>query len=1141
MENCMKKLFSLLLCVVFLNSGIVTAEENEFFKNLTSAQIENVMANTVMICPNSPSAFAYGKKYSLSEYGMVKTENGRILVNAEFLKSVFPDATVETSDLYEFAKSNNIFVTENNGIYYLSKGGYKLPETLPGYIKTFFGVYVENGAKGAGSFENPVGSIQAAKNIVTSVKSAVGLPDGGINVLLREGRYNVNDTILFNEYDSGKEGSPITYTSYNNEKAVIEGGISILGSEFVPVSDSDMKKKLPNPSKVVCIDLTEKISHFSNSFKSADPLSWSVYYNNDALTLARWPNDKMAYTGEILRQGRNRGESFEFVVGDTRIKNWTKEDDPRMIGWFAYTWANEQRKIIKIDTNYLSISSDNYAERGISQNKPYYVYNMATELDSPGEYYFDKKTNYFYLYPIEGKTDDEEFLKNEVQFSLLSDDMLKFDKAEHINVERVTFENSLGNCINILDSCKNIEIKGCKFENISYGIKMSGFNHRIQSCDFYNVMTQCIYTSCGDRKKLIPSGTVISNNRLQNISVTSRNTAPLFFAGCGDVISHNEISGSPHTGMSYGGNDNIVEYNEFYDCLADEVSDAGVIYGGRNISVLGNIIRKNYFHDNYASICNIYFDDGNSDVTVDSNVFENSGTGVFIHGGVSNTIKDNLCINMNYCVNSSNYANSWGIDTATQSVNSLVYHLKSFDYKSEPWTKYNAVFRHINSQESPFPMYDNVVTNNICVNSEKETIPGSFPDNSVPYVTVGNNTVITGEAAKNYQIPQKYQDIMEESGLYMDEYRTEMTGMNDFDLLWPLNKAENVEASEVSFKWSKARNAYGYQFILAADKDFKDIVSNKIVRTNSVTLSKLNYFNTRYYWTVKAIPNEVNSVSDKNTINSSHEYFTFTTKAYEVVSKDKLLEQIEICEGRISGITEGENPGDNVIGTTKELRSLTDKYKSLADSDKITQKEIDKAAVSLKEEFDIISYKKNPAYFDLKTMIANGGGHWAFPPNQVVFDKSRIVFTNLGNQTIGTNTKIGTHEIFKGRLKVNRAKNSWFAIALRAQASPTAVAWSGNEQYMFVVKENTFELQRLGGTNSFLEEYPNTIVKDGEWNEYEVSVLDTEDGNVKITVKIDGELITEKVDTENPIKNTGYLEIYNCGRDSIMEIAPVEE
>ena len=1140
----MKKIISLIICVsVFICSlNIVNAEENPLFKNIVSDSVKNVMQNTVMILPGAQNAFVYGKNYSLKEFGEAVKNGDGISVSSDFLREAFPEASIagEVCELNGFAEENNLAVTEKNGIYYISGKDYELPSEISRSINSFFGVYVKNGSKGSGSFENPAGSIQTAKNVIQEVKKSIGLPDGGITVYFREGNYTVTNTILFNESDSGMEGSPITYTRYKNENVVIEGGVSVLGSEFTDVTDSNMKKKLPDVDKVVCVDLTSKLEGFNDIFKTADPLTWSLYYNNSALILARWPNDQMAYTGEVLRPGKNRGESFEFVVGDTRIKNWLLEDDPRMIGWFAYTWANEKRKIIEIDTTTLSISSDDYAERGISSNKEYYVYNMATELDAPGEYYFDTKTNYLYLYPVEGDANDAEFLKNKVQFSLLSDDMLKFDRAEYINIERLNFENSLGYCINVLDTCKNIEIKGCGFTNISYGISLAGFNHRIQSCDFYNVMTQCITSSCGDRQKLIPSGTVITNNKMQNISVTSRNTAPIAFSGCGDVISHNELSGSPHTGMSYGGNDNIVEYNEFYNCLSDEVHDAGVIYGGRNVSVLGNVIRNNYFHDNYPSICNVYFDDGNSDVIVESNVFENSGTAVFIHGGVANQITDNLCIDMNYCVNSSGYANSWDIDIATQTVNSFTYHLKAFDYKSEPWTKYNHVFKYLYNDENPFPMYDNVVTGNICVNEETETIPANFPDDTVPYVTVENNTVITGEEAKSYDIPEKYQDVMDNSGIYIDDYRTEMTGLNNFDLLWPLDKAERVEASEVSFKWTQAENAYGYQFTLATDSEFEDVISNKIVTTNNVTLSKLNYFNTRYYWKVKAIPNDVNSIESDELLPANQEYFTFTTKAYEAVSKERLYDQIEICEGRINGVVEGDNPGDYKIGTLDQMKKLINDYKELVEKETITQKEVNQYTETLKTEFDILNNRKNPAIFDLASII-NNGGSWAFTPNQTVFSPEKITFTNLGTQTLGTNNRLGTHEIFKANIRLEGLSENWFGIALRAQASPTAVAWGGNEQYLFVMKEATFELQRLGGENSFLFEYPNNIVKDGDWNEYEMSVLDTEEGSVEIVVKINGEVVVEYEDTNAPITGMGYLELYNCGRDNVLEIMPVEE
>lgn len=174
-------------------------------------------------------------------------------------------------------------------------------------------------------------------------------------------------------------------------------------------------------------------------------------------------------------------------------------------------------------------------------------------------------------------------------------------------------------------------------------------------------------------------------------------------------------------------------------------------------------------------------------------------------------------------------------------------------------------------------------------------------------------------------------------------------------------------------------------------------------------------------------------------------------------------------------------------------------------------------------------------------MVSAGAG-WDFTPNQVVFAKDKLTITNLGAETIGTNTRVEPQTIYKFRIKTDILnRGNWYGFALRAQNSPTAVAWSGNPQYLAIVKKDTIESQVWGGPKHILNEYPNTFLRDGEEAEIEISTLDQEDGTVLFRMAVNGETVFEYTDENAVNENPGYFEIYVMGKDSSMEVMPSAE
>src|SRR6056297_1662933 len=79
---------------------------------------------------------------------------------------------------------------------------------------------------GAGTEEDPFLTIQKAQEKVRSLTDTM-ISD--INVYLRGGRYEISDTLNFNQTDGGNNEYSVVYKNYPGEIPVIDGGVQING------------------------------------------------------------------------------------------------------------------------------------------------------------------------------------------------------------------------------------------------------------------------------------------------------------------------------------------------------------------------------------------------------------------------------------------------------------------------------------------------------------------------------------------------------------------------------------------------------------------------------------------------------------------------------------------------------------------------------------------------------------------------------------------------------------------------------------------------------------------------------------------------------------------------------------------------
>ena len=138
--------------------------------------------------------------------------------------------------------------------------------------------------------------------------------------------------------------------------------------------------------------------------------------------------------------------------------------------------------------------------------------------------------------------------------------------------------------------------------------------------------------------------------------------------------------------------------------------------------------------------------------------------------------------------------------------------------------------------------------------------------------------------------------------------------------------------------------------------------------------------------------------------------------------------------------------------------------------------------------------------------------------------------------------KFGEGEFkFKMKLKHPNGKfdSGWIGLCFRA-TSTQAFAWSGNPQYLLIIKPDMIEMQKWFNSQQMLATPAVTnVIKHDTWQEYSIVTKNLEQG-VQIILTVDGVEYLNIMDTAAPFAPAdGYFMLHNSGFSEI-QLAPVD-
>ena len=506
--------------------------------------------------------------------------------------------------------------------------------------------YVAPGGADAnpGTEARPFATLTRARDAIRELKKAAPLSEA-VTVYLRGGAYELPQGIKFETRDGGSAAAPITYRAYPNETPILYGGRAITGFK-------------PWKGEILRADLG------AQGFKGVR--FGQLIFAGKRQHLARYPNfdPQNPYGGGWAYTDGKLVPMYKEIPGEDRrsftckaqdMRRWARPEQVRVFVFPRYNWWNSIIPIKSIDPATRRITLTQDAAYEVRPGDRYFFENALEELDAPGEWYLDDKTETLYFWP------PAPLASGQVMAPTTRTVIELGPGVQHVTLRGLTVECAEGTAV-ALRGAKECRVAACTIRNVGdyhgNGVSLEGGeSNGVVGCDIHDTGSSGVAIGGGDRIRLVPAGNYADNNYIHHVGVYYKQGVGIGLTGAGNRATHNLIHDGPRMGIMFSGNNLLIEYNEIRH-MNLETEDTGAVYtGGRDwLGSRGTVIRYNYFHDilGYGHdekgvwhspyfAWGVYLDDNTGGVDVIGNIVARcQRAGIHLHNGRDNRIENNV-------------------------------------------------------------------------------------------------------------------------------------------------------------------------------------------------------------------------------------------------------------------------------------------------------------------------------------------------------------------------------------------------------------------------------------------------------------------------------------------------------------------
>ncbi|HIK92676.1 MAG TPA: right-handed parallel beta-helix repeat-containing protein [Planctomycetes bacterium] len=552
------------------------------------------------------------------------------------------------------------------------------------------------------SSDGPFATLRRARDAVRELKRNSLNRD--VLVIIRNGLYRLQETVVFGLQDSGKDDWSVTYAAYPGEKPVCSSGRQITGWKKVTANLRGLPRKA------------------SGNVWAADiPLRFFTLYDAEGLL----PRARSA--GFIPLPG-GKSNVLRFPAG--RFKNWPNLDDVEIVIRPHHAWIVNILSLASVDekTQIVRTTTDGtYALNPLhflKDTESCWVENVLEELDEPGEWVLDTKAGKLYLWPrsgdapkgvmapklrklirVEGTidkngprdkpvrnlclqgltfmhgdryrvTDDDAGLQHDWEMHDRDSALIRLRGAENCTIEQCRFAHSGGGAIRVDLHGQDNRISGNLIEHIGgTGILLCGYGPGTKDVNKNNLVYNNHIHHTGEIYSHSP-GVMIwqsGQNRVVNNLIHHTPYSGMIISGCMTHFfarpDHRELVRTIRWHESDGRKgprklqqvrpylhtrDNIIEYNEIHHAMEKLGDGNGIYIRGAGA---GNVIHRNYVHHLVAPMkmqAAIRTDGGQRDTLIAENlIYKCVSQGIILKLNIrceNNIVADVIAPPRGYCL-----------------------------------------------------------------------------------------------------------------------------------------------------------------------------------------------------------------------------------------------------------------------------------------------------------------------------------------------------------------------------------------------------------------------------------------------------------------------------------------------------------
>ncbi|MEX0320934.1 MAG: right-handed parallel beta-helix repeat-containing protein [Puniceicoccaceae bacterium] len=486
-------------------------------------------------------------------------------------------------------------------------------------------------------FDGPFATLERARDAVRALKKNKA---GNILVLVRGGRYELSEPVVFGVEDGGSGSQTITYAAYPAEEPVFSSGRKIDGWRPAP-------KDLPGLPEMARGKV--QVADVTGSFKTL--------YDAEGML----PRAKSA--GFIPLKG---GSKTELKFPGDKLQSWSNINDVEIIVRPHHAWISNILPLKSVDQE--AGVATTAIEATYAMNELHFlrttpncwVENVLEELDEPGEWVLNTQEGKLYLWP---RNDSPVLVPQLIELIRVEGDV-DIDGPEDVPVRKLKFrgltfthgdrytlaEGDAGlqhdwdmldkaNALVRLRAAENCIIKDCHFLDSGSGairVDLHGIKNIISGNHIERMggggILLCGY---GPGTKDVNRKNLVFNNHIHHVGQIYMHSPGIFIWQSGENrVANNLIHHTPYSAMIVSGcmshfferpdarelvrtirwnevggdrsrrtredviqflhtHDNMIEYNEIHHAM-EKMGDGNAVYvrgAGDN-----NVLRRNYVH-----------------------------------------------------------------------------------------------------------------------------------------------------------------------------------------------------------------------------------------------------------------------------------------------------------------------------------------------------------------------------------------------------------------------------------------------------------------------------------------------------------------------------------------------------------------